>query len=180
MIIPEHLVHRAAEGDKEAFGLIYEAVSHELYRYALYVLRNKEDAEDAVSQCVIESFRAISSLKTAGAFKQWIFTILTRVIKRKQKELIAKRGNEDVFGDAEIFSPQNVSSEVSRSLEIQEALGTIDEEDRRIVLLSLVSGYSGKEIAAMTGLSHAAVRTRLSRIMAKLRLKLRKEDSING
>ena len=51
------LIRRAKRGDAEAFGKLYETIYQRMYRYALYTLRNKQDAEDVVSETVMEALR---------------------------------------------------------------------------------------------------------------------------
>ena len=74
----KQLVLSAKNGDKEAFCALYSLYKTRLYRYAFYRLGNPEDAEDAVSDCVIAAFEHIKTLKKAEAFPAWIFAILYR------------------------------------------------------------------------------------------------------
>ena len=61
---------------KDEFIELYTAVYKDLYRYALYVLGNREDAEDAVSEAVVDAYAEFGKLRDKGAFKGWIFKIL--------------------------------------------------------------------------------------------------------
>ena len=60
----KQLVLNAKNGDKEAFTALYSIYKDRLYRYAFYRLSNPEDAEDAVSECVLSAFWEIKNLKT--------------------------------------------------------------------------------------------------------------------
>ena len=70
------LVKLAKQGDVDAFGKLYEGVYKKLYRYAVYALHNEQDAQDAVSETVIDAFSSIRKLKSEEAFEGWIFKIL--------------------------------------------------------------------------------------------------------
>ena len=72
----EELVRKAKNGDTKAFSLLYAGVCKEMYKFALYMMRHTEDAEDAVSETVISAFENIAKLKNESSFKSWIFTIL--------------------------------------------------------------------------------------------------------
>ena len=63
------LVKRAKRGDVDAFGELYQRIYKKLYAYALYTLKNPEDAEDAVSQAVVDAYQSIGQLKKTRRFR---------------------------------------------------------------------------------------------------------------
>ena len=70
------LVKRARKGDRHAFSLLYQEIYADLYRYACFVLRNSQDAEDAVSEAVADAYATIGRLRGEDAFQKcWMFTI---------------------------------------------------------------------------------------------------------
>ncbi len=155
----------AAKGDTEAFSRLYEMVYKDLYHIALYCLRNTHDACDAVSDTVIDAFSSIGKLKSPEAFKNWIFKILYSKIKRKQKEYInCINASEEEINESEDFNFD--------SAELKEALDTLDNESKIILSLSVLEGYSSKEIAEICGIRASTVRSRLTRIKQKLRAEL--------
>ena len=80
------LVCRAQSGDTGAFAQLYEGVYQDLYRFALYVLKHPQDAQDVVSDTVMDAFAQIGELRKSEAFRAWIFRILSNKCKRKLKE----------------------------------------------------------------------------------------------
>lgn len=155
----------AAKGDTEAFSRLYEMVYKDLYHIALYCLRNTHDACDAVSDTVIDAFSSIGKLKSPEAFKNWILKILYSKIKRKQKEYInCNNATEKEINESKDFNFD--------SAELKEALDTLDNESKIILSLSVLEGYSSKEIAEICGIRASTVRSRLTRIKQKLRAEL--------
>lgn len=155
----------AAKGDTEAFSRLYEMVYKDLYHIALYCLRNTHDACDAVSDTVIDAFSSIGKLKSPEAFKNWILKILYSKIKRKQKEYInCNNASEEEINESNDFNFD--------SAELKEALETLDNESKIILSLSVLEGYSSKEIAEICGIRASTVRSRLTRIKQKLRAEL--------
>lgn len=71
----ENLVKRAKEGEIAAFAALYEEIYKDLYRFALYTLRNRQDAEDAVSEAVTDAFASIGKLRREDAFRAWLPSI---------------------------------------------------------------------------------------------------------
>ena len=159
----KELIKRARAGDKDAFSQLYLQYKDSLYRYAYYKLRSAEDAKDAVSACITQAYMGIASIRDERAFSSWLFRILYReccaIIRRKT-------GLEFVEIDENAHLQPDTS--YIRS-ELSEALDSLSTEERDIVLLSAVAGYNSREIAALTGLKAATVRSRLSRSLAKMR-----------
>nr|MCR5623677.1 RNA polymerase sigma factor [Lachnospiraceae bacterium] len=87
------LVQRAKQADTHAFALLYEMVYEDLYRMALYTLGNHEDAEDMVSETVLDAYVGIKALKDETAFRGWIFKILSNKCKKKIAEYMKTREN---------------------------------------------------------------------------------------
>ena len=75
------LVKQAKLGKKEAFAELYETVYEDMYRFALYVLKDRDDAEDAVAETVADAFESIWKLRKEEAFRAWIFKILSNKCK---------------------------------------------------------------------------------------------------
>ena len=63
------LVKKAKERDTAAFSELYSIFSADMYRFALYMLNSKEDAEDAVQETVIAAFKQLSNLRDDTLFK---------------------------------------------------------------------------------------------------------------
>ncbi len=153
----------AKKGDAAAFARLYAKIYEDLYRIARYSLRNREDACDAVSDAVLEAFCNIGKLRDEKAFRSWMMRILSAQIRRRQREYYhAPSVLEESMGEDFDF----------RHTELREALAGLSSEDRLLLSLSVLGGYTGKELAEVSGMREGTVRSRLSRIREKLRLAL--------
>ena len=162
----EKLINEAIAGSKEAFCSLYGKYKDRLYRYAIYRLGDPTEAEDAVSECVLAAWQGIGSLRSGKAFGTWIFRILSNCCARRIKEMIGMRENLESIYDSGIG---NTSVPPSLSLELAEALAQLRDDERDIVLLSIIGGLSSTEIASLTDLAPGSVRSKLSRSLAKMR-----------
>ena len=162
----EKLINEAIAGSKEAFCSLYGEYKDRLYRYALYRLGDPTEAEDAVSDCVLAAWKSISSLRSGKAFGSWIFRILSNCCASRIKEMIGTRENLERLYDAGTGS---ISAPPSLSMELAEALAQLGDDDRDIVLLSVIGGLNSTEIASLTDLAPGSVRSKLSRSLAKMR-----------
>ena len=162
----EKLINEAIAGSKEAFCSLYGEYKDRLYRYALYRLGDPTDAEDAVSDCVLAAWQGIGNLRSGKAFGSWIFRILSNCCASRIKEMIGTRENLERLYDAGTGS---ISAPPSLSMELAEALAQLGDDDRDIVLLSVIGGLNSTEIASLTDLAPGSVRSKLSRSLAKMR-----------
>ena len=154
----------------DTFTKLYSEVAKDLYRLALYFLKNKEDAEDIVGEAVLDAYRQIESLREESLFKNWIIKILTNKCKMKLKEyaLYKEKPSENIVElSDEMAKRENQRDEFNR-IELKELLMTLENEERFIVCLSVFEGYKGDEIAELLGLKPATVRSKKQRALAKL------------
>lgn len=166
----ERLVNEAIAGSKEAFCALYGAYKDRLYRYALYRLGDPSDAEDAVSECVLAAWQGIGSLRSGKAFASWIFRILSNCCAAHIRRTISARERiERMYNEDPGIAEGNATSSPSLSAELTEALMQLNEEEREIVLLSVIGGLNSGEISSLTGLTAGSVRSKLSRSLAKMR-----------
>lgn len=159
------LVNQARFGDAHAFARLYEMIYQDLYRFALYTLKNIPDAEDAVSDTVTDAFRQIRTLKKPEAFKSWMFKILTNKCKQKLKSYLDKTA--ELPEDLEAVSP-----DLNRKLDVQEVFWALDDEARMILSLNLFAGYTSSEIGQLLNLNENTVRSKQSRALKKMQEKL--------
>ena len=166
-MVEAELISRAKKGDKHAFASLYGLYKDRLYRYALYRLGNTEDANDAVCDTILKAYEQIGSLRKTSAFGSWIFAIHSAVCSGYIKEQIRKRelcSIDDFKSSSELKCALN-----TQSLELNEAMSALSEQEKDIVLLSIAAGFNSKEISKLTGLNDGTVRSKLSRSLAKMR-----------
>ena len=163
----KELVLMAKDGNVKAFCILYDKYKKKLYNYAYYKLGNAEDAEDVVQDCVMTAFESINQLKKADSFQPWIFRILYCGCTVMIKEQMQKRNIDDIDDCRNISSIENEIT-IERE-ELKAALDILSEDEKNIVLLSVVAGLQSKEIAKISGYSAGNVRQKLSRSLTKMK-----------
>lgn len=156
-------VRLASKGDTAAFSRLYALIYEDLYKIALYSLRNTHDACDVVSDTVLDAFCTIGKLRDEKAFRGWIMRILSAKIKRKQREY---------FADT-VELTENVEPAVEFNCEISElkhAMDNLDPQSRLCLSMSVIEGYTGDEISEICGINANTVRSLISRAKKKLRM----------
>ena len=154
----------------DTFTKLYSEVAKDLYRLALYFLKNKEDAEDIVGEAVLDAYRQIESLREESLFKNWIVKILTNKCRMKLKEyaLYKEKPSENIVElSDEKVKKESYTNDFNR-IELKELLMELENEERFIICLSVFEGYKGDEIAEFLGLKPATVRSKKQRALTKL------------
>lgn len=159
----KNLINCAKSGDKNAFGTLYEIYSADMYRFALSMCKNSFDAQDAVQETVLSVYKSLSRLENPEKFKAYLFLSLSNTCKRKLSENDVVTEFEDVG---------YIDSEIEFSIPVRDALSKLDEESRRIIMLSIVGGFKSREIGEMLYISSNTVRTKQRRALKKLREEL--------
>jgi len=155
-----------------------------LYGAALRLTRNPADAEDLVQETYTKAFAAFHQFKQGTNLKAWLYRILTNTFinsyrKAQRQPLVAGDDIEDwqLARAADHQSTGLKSAEMS-ALEatpdraVSDALDSLSQEFRTVVLLSDVEGFSYKEIADIMGTPIGTVMSRLNRARTALRAKL--------
>ncbi len=174
MNIDAQLVEGAKKGDSDCFSRLYELVQDDLYKYALYALGNAHDAEDAVAETFLEAFRGISKLREPTAFKGWIFKILTIRIKRRISRYVKEKNQlqiEDFLADPALQTDGMDASVITRT-DLLAALEILSPQERIILTLSVLYGYTTKQISQMLRSPHGTVSSKLHRSLKKLKIRL--------
>ena len=145
------------------FSEMYETVYRDLYRYALCLMKNPQEAEDAVSEAVITAYENIHKLKKEEAFKSWIFTILTNKCKKRLKKALKEPPGRDAHHPEQATAP-----DYDLAIDVKKAFFVLSEEDQILVGLSVFGGYCSQEIGEMMRLNPNTVRSKRSRALKKM------------
>lgn len=141
----------------------YRKIYQDLYRFALYTLGNPQDAEDVVSEAVVDAYQGYGKLRDQGAFRAWMFKILTVKCKRKLKEYVNKTVELDESGLTE-----EREWTVEESQDVRDAFQALNEEERLIISMSVFGGYNSREIGRSLLIRDTTVRSKLSRALGKM------------
>ncbi len=148
------------------FEKLVNAVSSDLYRYAFMLCRNKAMAEDLVQETYTRAWRFLDSLRDEKKAKSWLMTTLRREYARQFERY------RPPFADVEldqIAGSDGVNPEV---WEVRRGLARLPDKYREVLVLQVIGGYSGAEMAEMLELPRATVNTRLFRARQQLRKQL--------
>ena len=145
------------------FEKLVNAVSSDLFRYAFMLCRNKAMAEDLVQETFMRAWRFLDSLRDEKKAKSWLMTTLRREFARQFERY------QPYFDDVEleqIAGGDTVNPEVWA---VRRGLAKLSDKYREVLVLQVIGGYTGAEMAKMLELPRATVNTRLFRARQQLR-----------
>ncbi len=157
-ISAEKLVQQAKDGDREAFTSLLLQNEAVLSRAAMSVLRDPDDAADAVQETVFAAWKHLGKLRQPRYFRTWLIRILFRECYR-----ILDQRNKHSHNSLEDALDGLWEQDRDSALDVRAALDELSREDRLILALFYRDGMSLKEIAKALGIGQAAARQRLHR-----------------
>ena len=153
------LVKRAKRRETDAFTELMQLHMKDMYRVAVSILMNDEDAADAIQDAVLACWEKIGSLKEPRYFGTW----MTRILINKGYDIRKRNQRFTDLGDWE-----EPAAEDHYNLEWKEALCVLNEQQRVAVELFYGEGYRTEEIARILKIPKSTVQTRLWRARQKL------------
>ena len=164
------LVRTVLAGDRDTFGRLYELYAP-LVHGVLLARMPRSEVEDVVQDIFLHALRKLHTLRNANAFGPWI-----AMIARNRAMDFHRRSHDTVPVTEDLKS---ADSSGSKAEEILAIIRTLPEAYRETLVLRLVEGMTGPEIATRTGLTPASVRVNLHRGMKLLRTKLGFEEGVS-
>jgi RNA polymerase sigma-70 factor (ECF subfamily) len=179
----QDLVHRAQNGDKEAFTELYETYFSKLYRYVVVRIANRAEAEDMTQQVFVKAYKSITSYQWRGVpFSAWLFRIAHNlVVDFFRKE---SRRPTVPFEESLVISDDDVQQVVERRLDVERVMAATQQltaAQREVVSLRFAGGLAIAEVARVMGKSEGAVKAlQHSAIAALRRILLVGENGVKG
>jgi len=166
------LVAAARDGDGDAFDEVYRRTARSVHGLLLARVPPRE-ADDLVQEVFLTAWRRLEALREPAAFRGWLATI-ARNAAADWHRAPARRTEGEAPDDSHATPGAQPSPEALAALS---AIGKLPDAYRETLLLRLVEGLSGPEIARATGLTPDSVRVNLSRGMKRLRALLSGETT---
>lgn len=171
------LVKRAQEGDRDAFRELVENYQRKVYSICYGMLKNNDDALDVSQEVFVKVYRYLEKFNHESSFYTWLYRITvnmcidyirknTRVRKVEYDDGIGRdadevEGGEHVLPSTLGLNPDKVYGRKELREKMLEALETLSEKHRTILILREVEGLSYEEMADVLNISKGTVMSRL-------------------
>jgi RNA polymerase sigma factor (sigma-70 family) len=171
-----YFIQKCLNGESEAFGFLVDKYKASVYYFLLSRLRNVHDAEDVSQKVFLRAYERLKHLKRWESFAKWLYSIAYT----QSRNFIREKHNRP---DRESFEEQDPSIMINHSIDsyneeqaiesiketVDEALNSLPEMYREVLVLHYIGGMQNKEIAVILGTSIDNIKQRLSRARSMLK-----------
>ncbi|HEY7566875.1 MAG TPA: RNA polymerase sigma factor [Gemmatimonadaceae bacterium] len=166
-------------GDSSAFAVIVARYRTQFARYAVRMLGNREDAEEALQDAFVRAFRSLETCEDPAKFGSWFF----RILANRCRTAGARRGRRDrtfVRDDIALTdaSEEHPAEREAWREEIERALKLLDDDQREAFLLKHVEELGYDEMSELTGVGVSALKMRVKRACERLRAMLQEVQGV--
>jgi RNA polymerase sigma-70 factor (ECF subfamily) len=172
------IIAQALQGDLAAFNKLVLKYQSMAYSVAYRMLQEDSAAADAVQESFLKAFRALRSFQ-GGNFKSWLMRIVVnscydvlRVQQRQSTESLDDAPVEYDYAPYLVDSTERPEAHAERmelNQFLERGIRALPPDQRTVLILCDIEGYSYEEIADLTGFAMGTVKSRISRARAKLR-----------
>ncbi len=175
-----HWLEQCREGDSLAIEKMVNTYQRDVYRLALSILDDPDEAEDGTQETFLAALRAISSFREDAAFKTWLFSITINVcrscLRRGKNRSRLQQILQSLFHlRGEVEHPEKTAMQNQADAELWNAIRALDEKHRIPVVLRYYHDLPIADIAAMLNIPPGTVHSRLNHAREKLRALLKEE-----
>ncbi|MCA9744249.1 MAG: sigma-70 family RNA polymerase sigma factor [Deferribacteres bacterium] len=181
----EEMIKLAQEGDEQAYRALYTRFCRVVYTLAYQMVGNHTDADEVVQETFIRVFKNIHRLRNTSSFNSWLYQIATNLsidlrkarTKRRMLPLDESPDNISTFELATsrwVKNPTQVLENKELLKQITLAVDELPAQQKAVVILHEVEGFSKKSISEILDCSLVTVRTNLHHARKKLRRTLLK------
>ncbi|MCC7042942.1 MAG: RNA polymerase sigma factor [Acidobacteria bacterium] len=184
-------VRRAAAGDESALESLLVDAQEVAWRFSMAVCGHAEDAEDAMQEALVRTYRHIPQIREAESFRPWLYRTVRNVCLMSRRKRVAEpkhllslddRMPSDTSAPVAIDvpstlpNPEDVTSRIRLRGRLKRAMAKLPPQFRAVVFLRDMEGLSTRETAATLGISDDNVKARLHRARLFLRRELAVSD----
>ena len=168
----EKLLRLAAQGDKQAFGLLYSRYLDEIYRFVFFKVSSRPTAEDITEETFLKTWESLPKIyKKDGKidnFRAWLYRIANNLVidhYRKKKPAF----NIEHTRPSKQPLPEELVLEQELSKELVQSIGLLEADHQEIIILRLINELSHRETAEIMNISEGYSRVLLFRALKELK-----------
>lgn len=170
---PKNLVERAVDGDKGAFGMLYERHLDAIYRYVYFRVGSPSEAEDLTEDAFVRAWEAIGNFEYGGegSFQSWLYRIAHNIVIDHYRKRQPQNWSSEQLALEEAPTPrvEDVAHHNRDIVRLAKAIKELDDTEQQVIVLRFIEGLSHGEVSEIIGKSEGASRVIQHRALANLR-----------
>ena len=160
------LVQASKKGDLESFIQLLKAKEELIFRIARVYTQNSQDEEDCISDCTIRAYDRIKQLRSPEKFYTWYISILVNLCRKKYKTI---NSETEYIPEQHDIATEEIIKNSDNSMLVETILKHLGDKERDIIVLRYLRDFSLEEIAQILAIPVGTVKSRLSRVMNKIK-----------
>ena len=178
----QQLIERSLAGNQDAFGQLVRKYQDKLFTSLSHLTGSHADAEDIAQDAFVQAYLKLSTFRQHCAFYTWLYRIALNTLytRNRHHRIRASLSHTRAVTEEDPSDPHGTPvDELERredATQIRQALNSLSEEHRTILVLRGVEGFDYDTIAETLELSVGTVRSRLHRARIELREQLQKRE----
>ena len=156
------LVRKSKKGNNSAFSILIKSYEKDLYKVAIAMTKNDDDALDCIQEAILQAYISIKDLRQDEYFKTWLIKILINkcnALLKKNKKIL----------NLDVNTSKNDKVEQSDRLELKDSINSLDSDLRIIIILYYYEDMSINDISESLNIPQGTIKSRLSRARSKLK-----------
>ena len=165
------LVRKSKKGNNSAFSILIKSYEKDLYKVAIAMTKNDDDALDCIQEAILQAYISIKDLRQDEYFKTWLIKILINkcnALLKKNKKIL----------NLDVNTSKNDTVEQSDRLELKDSINNLDSDLKIIVILYYYEDMSIKDISESLNIPQGTIKSRLSRARSKLKEMLSIDEGV--
>ena len=185
----EALVRLAATGDCDALDRLLMRAQEVAWRFSISVCGHADDAEDAMQEALIKTYRHVGRIRDPGAFRPWLYRTVRNACLMGRRKKVGEPARLQSLDELlpgpdgptrpdaahQGKNPEQLASNAALGRRLRKALHGLPGLSRAVVFLREMEGLSTREVAKVMGISEDSVKTRLHRARVRLQAELGRE-----
>ena len=182
------LVADLCDGDMTALAILVDRHKDLVYRVAMQITKNSDDASDVLQDAFLKVYDSINAFRQESAFETWLYRIVVNLSidavkkrKRQQESMASLSEVSDVHQNQDILQDPTRQAERNELQEwVTQAVNSLSIKHRAVVILHELEGLSHPQIADILDCSEGTVRSRLHYARKRLRVLLAPYIDVKG
>jgi len=180
-VMDSHWLEQCREGDSIAIEKMVHLYQKDVYRLALSILDDFDEAQDGTQETFLAALRALDSFRESAAFKTWLFSIAINVCRSRLRHGKNRMRVQQILQSlfhlhSEVEQPENNTIQNEADADLWCAIRTLNDKLRIPVVLRYYHDLPVVDIAAMLNIPPGTVHSRLNHAREKLRTLLKEEQ----
>ena len=182
------LVADLCDGDMTALAILVDRHKDLVYRVAMQITKNSDDASDVLQDAFLKVYDSINAFRQESAFETWLYRIVVNLsidaVKKRKRQQESMASLSEV---SDVHQSQDIQQDPTRQAErnelqewVTQAVNSLSIKHRAVVILHELEGLSHPQIADILDCSEGTVRSRLHYARKKLRVLLAPYIDVKG